>query len=118
MISLRAGNVRHTVGKLSTRVTTSLQTSSHKKLCALEVARVPTVAISGLPLASPMTKSHLDVAPVERRKVYYMGEGGGFPQVWALVSLVNPKLHVARPSTKGVPKSELTNLWLVGCKSK
>ncbi len=42
-----------------------------------------------------------------------MGEGGGFPRVWAVVSLVNPELFVACPSTKGVPESELTNL-LVG----
>ncbi len=27
-------------------------------------------------------KSHLDVGLMERRKVYYKGEGGGFPQVW------------------------------------
>jgi hypothetical protein len=27
------------------------------------------------------TKSHLDVAPMERCRVYYKGEGGGFPQV-------------------------------------
>ncbi len=47
-----------------------------------------------------------------------MGEGGGFPQVRAMVSLVSPKSPVARPSTKGVPESELTNLWLVGCKSE
>ncbi len=62
----------------------------HKKLCALKVAGVPTDAISGLPLGSPGTKSHLDVAPVERRRVYYKGEGGGFPQVRAVVSLVCP----------------------------
>jgi len=42
-----------------------------------------------------------------------MGEGGGFPQVQAMVSLVNPGLPVACPSTKGVLESELTNL-LVG----
>jgi len=42
-----------------------------------------------------------------------MGEGGGFPQVQAGVSQVNPELPVACPSTKGVPKCELTNL-LVG----
>jgi hypothetical protein len=42
-----------------------------------------------------------------------MGEGGGFPQVQAVVSFVSPKLHVPSPSTKGVPESELTNL-LVG----
>jgi hypothetical protein len=39
---------------------------------------------------SPGTKSHLDVAPVERRKVYYKGEGGGFPQVRAMMNLVCP----------------------------
>jgi hypothetical protein len=35
-------------------------------------------------------KKHLDVALVERRRVYYKGEGGGFPQVWVVVSLVSP----------------------------
>jgi len=30
----------------------------------------------------------LDVAPAERCREYYMGEGGGFPQVQAVVSLV------------------------------
>jgi hypothetical protein len=52
-----------------------------------------------------------------------MGEGGGFPRVWAVVSFVSPRLpvvsfvsprlFVACPSTKGVPECELTNL-LVG----
>jgi hypothetical protein len=50
----------------------------------------PCVGISKLPLGSPGTKSHLDVAPVERHRVYYKGEGGGFPQVWAVLSLVCP----------------------------
>jgi len=35
--------------------------------------------ISGLQLGSPKKKSHLDVAPAERGREYYMGEGGGFP---------------------------------------
>jgi hypothetical protein len=38
----------------------------------------------------PGTKSHLDVAPMERHRIYYKGEGGGFSQVWAVVSLVSP----------------------------
>jgi len=38
----------------------------------------------------------------ERHREYYMGEGGGFPQVWAVVSLVSPKSLVACPNTKGV----------------
>ncbi len=49
----------------------------------------------------------------ERHKVYYMGEGGGFPQVQVVVSQVNAELPVACPSTKGVPECELTNL-LIG----
>jgi hypothetical protein len=53
------------------------------------------------------------VGVAERHKVYYMGESGGFPRVQAVVSLVNPKLLVACPNTRGVLKSELTNL-LVG----
>jgi hypothetical protein len=50
------------------------------KLCAPKVAGVPTVGISGLPLGSLVTKNHLDVVHVERCKVYYKGEGGGFPK--------------------------------------
>jgi hypothetical protein len=38
----------------------------HRKLCALNVARVLVVGISGLSLGSSRTKSHLDVAPVEK----------------------------------------------------
>jgi hypothetical protein len=48
----------------------------------------PTRTISGLQLGSPGKKSHLDVASVESCRVYYKGEGGGFPQVRAVVSLV------------------------------
>jgi hypothetical protein len=47
-----------------------------------------------------------------------MGEGGGFPRVRAVMSLVSPRSPVARLSTKGVPENELTNLWLVGCRFK
>jgi hypothetical protein len=46
------------------------------------------------------TKCHLDVGLMEKHKVYYKGEGGGFPQVWAVVSLVNPSLPMVRLSTK------------------
>jgi len=59
----------------------------HTKLWRLKVTGIPTLAISGPPLGSPETKSHLDVGS---HKIYYKGEGGGFPQVWAVVSLVNP----------------------------
>ncbi len=35
-------------------------------------------------------------------EVYYKGEGGGFPQVRAMVSLMSLSLLVARPSAKNV----------------
>jgi hypothetical protein len=60
----------------------------HTKLWRLKVAGVPTLAISGLPFGSLGTKSHLDVGLVERRRVYYKGEGCDFPQVRAMVSFV------------------------------
>ncbi len=55
------------------------------------------LAILRLPLGSLGTKSHLDVGLVGSHIVYYKGEGGGFPQVRAVVSLVS-ELLVARPS--------------------
>jgi len=42
----------------------------------------------GTPTWESQEKSHLDVASTESCRVYYMGEGGGFPQVRVVVSLV------------------------------
>jgi hypothetical protein len=39
----------------------------------------------------PGEKSHLDVGSVASHRVYHKGEGGGFPQVRAMVSLVCPR---------------------------
>ncbi len=86
---------------------------SAQEIMRLQSFGSPAIAILGLPFGSLETKSHLDMAPMERRRVYYMGEGGGFPRVRAVVSQVSPELPVVCPSTKGVPKCELTNL-LVG----
>jgi hypothetical protein len=72
----------------------------HVKLWAPKIVEVLVVRIPGLPLGSPETKCHLDVAPVERHREYYKGEGGGFPQVRAMVSLVSPRLHVVHFNTK------------------
>jgi hypothetical protein len=53
------------------------------------------------------------VGAAERYKDSYMGEGGGFPQIRVVVSLVSPELPMACFSTKGALENELTNL-LVG----
>jgi len=61
----------------------------HTKLWAPKVAKVPTLEISGLPLGSFKTKWHLVVGPLARHRVYYKGEGGGFPQIRVVVSLMS-----------------------------
>jgi hypothetical protein len=88
-----------------------------KEFWVAKVPGVQTGTVSGQlqdsHLGVPGQKGHLDVVPVEWCRVYYMGEGGDFPQVQAVVSQVSPELPVAYPSTKSAPECELTNL-LVG----
>jgi len=67
----------------------------HTKLWGPKVAGVPTLGT--------VTKCHLDVGLVDMHRVYYKGEGGGFPQIRDVVSLLNPSLPMARPSTKSAP---------------
>jgi hypothetical protein len=61
----------------------------------------------------PRKKCHSNVGATGKHREYYMGEGGGFPRVRAVVSQVSPRSLVACPITKNAPKCELTNL-LVG----
>jgi hypothetical protein len=48
----------------------------------------PTGTISRLHFGSLKNLCHLDVASMASCREYYMGEGGGFPRVRAMVSLV------------------------------
>jgi len=70
-----------------------------RKLWMPKVSGVQPGTISGLLFGSPGKKCHLDVAPAGSCREYYMGEGGGFPRVRAVV---NPRLPVASPNTKRV----------------
>jgi hypothetical protein len=45
-----------------------------RKLWPPKIARVPSLAISRLPLGNSRTKCHLDVGLVERHRVYYKGK--------------------------------------------
>ncbi len=67
-----------------------------------KVMGVLVVGILRLPSGSPRTKCHFSGGPMARHRKYYKGEGGGFPQVQAVLSLASPNLPVARPSTKSV----------------
>jgi hypothetical protein len=88
--------VRYVVGKILTRATSLVQTSSRSDLAVgsydLLKSRNSTRdnfgTILGLQLGSPGKKSHLGVVSAGWRREYYMGEGGGFPQVRAMVCFV------------------------------
>jgi hypothetical protein len=66
------------------------------KVIGLQSCRSPNFGNFG-------TKWHLGTGPVARHRVYYRGEGGGFPQVWTMVSLVSSCLLEACPCIKSAP---------------
>ncbi len=68
----------------------------------------PVGTISGLHFESPGNLCHSDVASATSRREYYKGEGGGFPRVRAVVSLVCPSALGKSPTPKGVPNAKLT----------
>jgi hypothetical protein len=67
-----------------------------------KVQGVQPGTILGFLLGSPRKKIHSDVAPAGSCREYYMGEGGGFPRVQAVMSQVSPRSPVASPNTKRV----------------
>ncbi len=73
-----------------------------KKLWMPKVSGIQPRTISRLLLGSPGKKCHSDVASAESCREYYMGEGGGFLRVRAVVSQVNSRSLVACPNTKRV----------------
>jgi len=84
-IYLATNDLQHTVEKLSTRATTLLQTTPRSEVFSqtygapkLRESRLARFRDSHSEVLGE--KSHLDVGPVERCKVYYKGEGGGFPK--------------------------------------
>jgi len=64
---------------------------------AVQSSESPAGTVSGFHFGSPNKMCHLDVASATSRREYYKGgrwsirgEGGGFPRVRAVVSLVCP----------------------------
>jgi hypothetical protein len=56
------------------------------ELWAPKVLGIQTRTVSGLLLGSPGTKSHSNVGVVGKHREYYMGEGGGFLRIRAVMS--------------------------------
>ncbi len=81
------------------------------------MARVLISGISRLLTWESREKCHLGVVSMSNHRKYYKGEGGGFPQVWAMVSLVNPYMFKAPKVLQKCSNYILTNLLFGLCKS-
>jgi hypothetical protein len=68
-----------------------------------KVMGVQIGTVSKLLLGNPGSKSHSDVGAVGKRKEYYMGEGGGFPGVRAVVSQVSSCCPWLVPTPRVLP---------------
>jgi hypothetical protein len=77
----------------------------------------PTGTVSGQfrdsNLGVPGKKSHLDVASAKRCREYYMGGRWWLPPSLGHGEFCGPKCPWLVPTPKGVPKCELTPVWLV-----
>jgi hypothetical protein len=82
--------VWHRIGKISTRATTLVETLSRLDFVVGSYELPKSRDSNRDNFESPGKKSHLDVASAQSCRVYYKGEGGGLPQVQAVVSLVCP----------------------------
>jgi hypothetical protein len=66
-----------------------LNTRSKRKVMGLQNHGSPNFDSFRTPKCG--IKCHLDVGLMEKHIMYNKGEGGGFPQIWAMVSLVSSR---------------------------
>ncbi len=91
------------IEKILTRVTTLLQTSPQLEVCMRSYGLPKWRESQFWEFWDSRKNWHLGVAHVANHREYYKGENGGFPQVWAVMSLMNLCMFVVHPCTKSVP---------------
>jgi hypothetical protein len=75
----------------------------------VQSSRNPAGTISGLHFWSPNKMCHLDVGSMASCREYYMGQGGGFPWVRAVVSLMCQSAHGLSQHPRVFPNAKLTS---------
>jgi hypothetical protein len=86
----------HTIEKLLMRATTFLETSFQSEVCT-QSYRAPKLR------ESQLWENVIWMWGSWRDTEYILkGQGGGFPQVWVVMSLVSPSLPMVCPSTESV----------------
>jgi len=97
LVYLRESGMPHIVKKFFALDFTSIG-GLYKKLWASKVARV--FENFGAFNWESRDKMTFECKPVAKHRKYYKGEGGGFLQVWAMVTFVNLCMSMARSCTK------------------
>ncbi len=103
---LACNHVQNIVKFFLTKVKTLFQTSPQSKVYTKSYgpSKSPESQFRNLGIFNlGVPRQNLGVGLVARHKGYYKGEGGGFPQVWVVVSFVNLCLLVVCPCTKSAP---------------
>jgi hypothetical protein len=80
-----------------------LNPRSARKIMVPQSCGSPNLSDFGTPAWESQDKKPFGCVPVERCRVYYKGEGGGFPLSLGRGESYVSVLPVAHPSTKGVP---------------
>jgi hypothetical protein len=114
LISVCAGKMQHTVGKLLRKTTSLLQNSSQSEVWAgsYELSK-SRESKPGQFRDSSLGVSDKKSFGCRSRREYYMGEGGGFPRVRVMMSQVSPCCPWLVLTPMLIQKWRLTNLWLV-----
>jgi hypothetical protein len=110
---LCASGVPHIVEKILTRAITLLLISLQSEVFTRrygppKLQESQFREFQNSQFGNPRTKWHLGVGHVAKHIKYYKGEGDGFPQVWAMVNLVNSCLPMSRLCTKRLRTMECT----------
>jgi len=93
-----------------------LNQSFSQEVMGVQNGESPNEGIMRLPTWESRKKHHLVVGPMASHKNYYKKEGGGFPQVWDMVILVNLCMLVVHSCTKKCSNYAVTNLLFGLCK--
>jgi hypothetical protein len=114
LISLREGDVRHIVKKISIRGTTLFQTSSQSEVCTQSYMAPKSWESQLREFRDSRDKMPFGCGPRGKAlNIYYKGEGGGFPQVRVVVNLMNLNLSMVCPNTKNAQTMHLPTCCLV-----
>jgi len=118
---VHADEVRYTIGKLSTRATTLLQTSSRSEVWARsygpQSCENPTLVVSGLPFRNPRTKRPFGCGPCEDAQRILYGGRWWLPLSLGRGESCESKVACGLSWHQRCCNIVLTKLWLVGCRS-